>query len=710
MKRKLLLVLSLVFVMITTLVCAVGCKKAEAHKHTWATEWSVGGETHWHACTVEGCTAKKDEGNHEGGTANCTDKKVCTVCGNAYGEVDSSVHKSNEFVYVSNGDGTHTKKYKCCNAVAAEPENCSGGTATVCGEKNVCEVCHAEYGEELAHDWDTEWTTSETKHWHKCKRTGCEAKKDEADHTVGTAATCTAKAVCAVCNAEYGEKDPDNHDLEEHAAKAPTCTEIGWDAYVTCKRSGCTYTTYQEKAALGHDWDTEWTTSETQHWHKCKRTGCNAKNAESDHTVGTAATCTAKAVCVTCNVEYGEKNAENHTETTYRYETNGDGTHKKIHTCCGAAENAAENCSIDRWEVEDESDTALCVCGHEVSVFNKVVTAGRQDLVVTTYTDIDLDTKAANGWYTYTENYNTTASIVLTGISDYANVVNIKYGDTILGTAITGFDLSSLTDFTKHGEQNLTVIVKDEYDAEHTIVVPVLFITREIATVTDLMLFVNRKNYTLDGKNPSISGYYRLVNDLIGSTLRDFTASNGNYRNMIFDGNGKTLKLGHWFHYAPGNGLFNIMDRCTVKNLTIDTDYMNKGTPHVVLANDIYGCTFEDITINYIDSVDGGTNAADKGRDFATDECKKDRGFLFSSNVNASTFRNFTINANGKKLGVVIGRMNAWGDGSIKNFIFENFKITNCGGLGAFGWKGKTGEKYMPNDGRGVTVETSTAA
>lgn len=710
MKKKLLLTLSMVVLMITTLVCAVGCKKDEAHKHTWATEWSVGGETHWHACTGEGCTAKKDEGNHEGGTANCTDKKVCTVCDNAYGEVDSSVHKSDEFVYVSNGDGTHTKKYKCCNAVAAEPENCSGEAATVCGEKSVCEVCHAEYGDPLAHDWDTEWTTTETQHWHKCKRTGCEAKKDEADHTVGTAATCTAKAVCATCNAEYGEKDPDNHDLEEHAAKAPTCTEAGWDEYVTCKRTGCTYTTYQAKPALDHDWDTEWTTSETQHWHKCKRTGCNAKNAESDHTVGTAATCTAKAVCAACNAEYGEKNAENHTETTYRYETNGDGTHKKIHTCCGAAENAAENCSIDRWEVEDESDTALCVCGHEVSVFNKVVTAGRQDIVVTTYTDIDLDTSAANGWYTYTENYNATASIVLTGISDYANVVNIKYGDTILGTAITGFNLSSLTDFTKHGEQNLTVIVKDEYDAEHTIVVPVLFVTREIATVTDLMLFVNRKNYTLDGKNPSISGYYRLVNDLIGSTLRDFTASNGNYLNMIFDGNGKTLKLGHWFHYAPGNGLFNIMDRCTVKNLTIDTDYMNKGTPHVVLADDIYGCTFEDITINYIDSVDGGTNAADKGRDFATDECKKDRGFLFSSNVNASTFRNFTINANGKKLGVVIGRMNAWGDGSIKNFIFENFKITNCGGLGAFGWKGQTGEKYMPNDVKGVTVETSTAA
>ena len=35
-----------------------------------------------------------------------------------------------------------------------------------------------------------------------------------------------------------------------HEAKAPTCTEIGWDAYVTCTR--CDHTTYVKKAALGH--------------------------------------------------------------------------------------------------------------------------------------------------------------------------------------------------------------------------------------------------------------------------------------------------------------------------------------------------------------------------------------------------------------------------------------------------------------------------
>lgn len=43
------------------------------------------------------------------------------------------------------------------------------------------------------------------------------------------------------------------HDPVQHAAQAPTCTAIGWDAYETCNRDDCQYTTYVEKAALGHD-------------------------------------------------------------------------------------------------------------------------------------------------------------------------------------------------------------------------------------------------------------------------------------------------------------------------------------------------------------------------------------------------------------------------------------------------------------------------
>ena len=72
-------------------------------------------------------------------------------------------------------------------------------------------------------------------------------------HTGGTETpTCTKGKTCEKCGAEYGEKDPNNHDLVHHDAKAPSCTEIGWDAYETCSR--CDYTTtYQELPALNHD-------------------------------------------------------------------------------------------------------------------------------------------------------------------------------------------------------------------------------------------------------------------------------------------------------------------------------------------------------------------------------------------------------------------------------------------------------------------------
>ena len=60
---------------------------------------------------------------------------------------------------------------------------------------------------------------------------------------------------CSVCDAELSREnfaiDALGHDLIPHNSKAPTCTEIGWEAYNTCAR--CDYTTYVELTALGHD-------------------------------------------------------------------------------------------------------------------------------------------------------------------------------------------------------------------------------------------------------------------------------------------------------------------------------------------------------------------------------------------------------------------------------------------------------------------------
>ena len=81
----------------------------------------------------------------------------------------------------------------------------------------------------------------------------------ESDWIIGDEPTCTEKGnkykVCTVCNDGVHlvdeEIDALGHDEIPHSAKPETCTDIGWDAYVTCSR--CEYTTYVEKAALGHD-------------------------------------------------------------------------------------------------------------------------------------------------------------------------------------------------------------------------------------------------------------------------------------------------------------------------------------------------------------------------------------------------------------------------------------------------------------------------
>ena len=158
--------------------------------------------------------------------------------------------------YVEFGN-THCGRYQCTHcgreSVFLTPrEGHSGGTETpTCTTGKTCALCGAKYGI-LGHDWG-EWTPNgDGTHTRRCKRSNCDAVDNAAPCSGGTA-TCTAKAVCEVCGGEYGEKDLNNHALEQRAAKAPTCTETGWDAYEGCTRSGCNYTTYHVLPALNHD-------------------------------------------------------------------------------------------------------------------------------------------------------------------------------------------------------------------------------------------------------------------------------------------------------------------------------------------------------------------------------------------------------------------------------------------------------------------------
>ena len=82
---------------------------------------------------------------------------------------------------------------------------------------------------------------------------------DDYTCTVTKPATCTedGSESCVWNDTTYGEFRFDaaipalGHDLIDHEGKAPTCTEAGWEAYLTCTR--CDYTNYEEIPALGHD-------------------------------------------------------------------------------------------------------------------------------------------------------------------------------------------------------------------------------------------------------------------------------------------------------------------------------------------------------------------------------------------------------------------------------------------------------------------------
>ena len=183
--------------------------------------------------------SKYSKHTDDGKTPTCTTGKTCALCGAEYGVLghDWGAWTPN---YASNG--THTRRCKRCNA--EETGSCSGGYAT-CDTLGMCNTCGGSYYG--GHAWG-EWSSAGNgTHTRSC--TNYCREVDTAKCTGGKA-TCTTKAVCKVCGGEYGEKDSNNHDLVQHAAKAPTCTEIGWDAYDRCIR--CGYTTRKELPAQ-HD-------------------------------------------------------------------------------------------------------------------------------------------------------------------------------------------------------------------------------------------------------------------------------------------------------------------------------------------------------------------------------------------------------------------------------------------------------------------------
>ena len=273
--------------------CACGYK-TDVAAHAWTDRFDT--QNHWQECSgcgyqkdvtahsltknvsetqhqvkCESCGYETEWENHTGGTATCTAKAVCSVCGESYGELAAHVADS---TYRYNADG-HWDACACGykTDVAAHAwtdkfdtqnhwQECSGcgyktGVTAHSLTKNVNETQHQVKCESCG--YKTEWEnhtggirwvqTAETHQaFYLCcgAAAGAEANHSWNDesvctecgygcaHTGGTA-TCTALAVCDICGHTYGDLLPHDYrwvidqeaTTEATGLKHEECTACG---------------------------------------------------------------------------------------------------------------------------------------------------------------------------------------------------------------------------------------------------------------------------------------------------------------------------------------------------------------------------------------------------------------------------------------------------------------------------------------------------
>ena len=202
---------------------------------------------------------------HKGGTATCTEKALCDICGNSYDSTDSTNHDADTSVwkYDENGHWNPCLRAGCeehLNAAAhtfdngvitAKPTDTTDGVRTY-----TCTVCGYEKTEavpKLGHIPSAEWSYDSENHWKKCTAEGCDEKLELAAHTFDNGVITTE----------------------------PTETSEGVRTY-TC--TVCGYEKTEAVPKLGHIPSAEWSHDSENHWKECTAEGCDEKLELAAHT------------------------------------------------------------------------------------------------------------------------------------------------------------------------------------------------------------------------------------------------------------------------------------------------------------------------------------------------------------------------------------------------------------------------------------------
>jgi hypothetical protein len=195
MRKKILFLLFSLFLIVPCMFLFTACDTA--HEHDFGSELKVSDTAHWVECE---CGERKNIEAHTGGTATCTNKAVCEVCGFGYGETEAHVFNcrrvTEEYIATAASCTSKLKYYFSCDCGAK------------CSEMfEVGEVGHSFVAMKVHTDYICSGATCESpaKYYYSCE--GCGNKSDKT-FTHGNAL---------------------GHDEIVHEALIPTCTEYGWD-------------------------------------------------------------------------------------------------------------------------------------------------------------------------------------------------------------------------------------------------------------------------------------------------------------------------------------------------------------------------------------------------------------------------------------------------------------------------------------------------
>lgn len=142
--------------------------------HQWG-DWQHDDTQHWRSCAVPGCQVKDSLGSHDG-TATCTERATCSICGATYGTTDPNHH-----------DLTH-----------------HDGTAATCTQPGSleywqCSDCHKLFADAAAAQPITDTVIPATHH--------ANAQRTAGDPATCTQDGCAAYWYCPDCGSYFADAD-----------------------------------------------------------------------------------------------------------------------------------------------------------------------------------------------------------------------------------------------------------------------------------------------------------------------------------------------------------------------------------------------------------------------------------------------------------------------------------------------------------------------